>query len=469
MAIASPPNPTDAAPVLEPAPSSSPGYEFAPAPPELPERRQGHGVAGGVILIALGIAVLFNTWFPAGGAWLFLGLGAAFLVARVATGRSGYAVPAGILLGFGSFVWFSEVGLLTGPGAGGMFFVFLGLGFLASYAIAGRPEAVWPVLPGVLLIGFGAFLQATMFGTPFAQYWWLAQYWPVSLIVIGVWVLIRNQIPAAARTPIAVIGASVLILIGLLVAAAGVATVATPDGRGSIPMPMLWPMGQMPFGGPPIQDSLTLSAPTAGIASIRVANPSGRTVVRATEGSTISVQATRHYWSADRAPTVQLVPSNGVLVVEATPVGVGFGEGTSIDYVIDAPSALGADVRAASGSIDLSGLDGPIRLETASGAVDARDLPGTTVINTASGGVRLANVSGDLQVTSVSGSVTARFASSASAHIDATSVSGDVNASDLGLTSRAASGHALSGNIGSGGHAVSIHTTSGSIRLQRAS
>ena len=28
---------------------------------------------------------------------------------------------------------------------------------------------VWPVLPGVVLIGFGAFIQATMFGAPFAM------------------------------------------------------------------------------------------------------------------------------------------------------------------------------------------------------------------------------------------------------------------------------------------------------------
>jgi hypothetical protein len=504
MSIASPPTPTSTPPVTKDAPPSAPAYPTPPVEPELPERRRRGGVVGGLILIALGVTILFGTWFPAGGAWLFLGLGAAFFAARVLTGRYGYAVPAGILLGFGSFIWLSETGFLTGPGAGGLFFVFLGLGFLASYGIAGRPQAVWPVLPGMLLIGFGAFVRASMFGAPSAQYWWLAQYWPLSLIAVGAWVLVRNEIPAAARTPIAIVGASVLILIGLLVAAAGISTVATPYGRGSLPMPMSWPMFQVPFGNPPIQDTVTLSAPTAGLTSIRLVNTSGGTLVRATEGSTVAVQATRHYWSPNRAPAVQLVPSGSVLVVEATPVGIGPGDGTYIDYVIEAPSALGADVRSASGSITVSGLDGPVRIETASGGVDARDVQGSTVISTASGGVRMANISGDLQVTSisggiagagldrvsnahstsgalnltgdfatnaqigtVSGSIMLRFTPAASVHIDATSLSGDVNAAELGLTGQLTGTHALSGNIANRGPTVSIHTTSGSIQLLR--
>jgi hypothetical protein len=319
-------------------------------------------------------------------------------------------------------------------------------------------------------------------------------------------VLFRNVWGAAARTPVAIVGASVLILIGLLVAAAGISTVSTPYARGPLPMPMAWPMFQVPFGNPPIQDSVTLSAPTVGMTSIRLVNTSGRTVVRATEGSTVSVQATRHYWSADRAPAVQLVPSAGVLVVEATPAGFGPGDGTYIDYVVETPSALGADVRSASGSIDLSGLYGPVRIETASGAVEARNLHGSTVISTASGGVRMANISGDVQVTSISGSIAGagvdrvsnaystsgainltgdfatnaqigtvsgaimlRFTPSASVHIDATSLSGDVNAADLGLTSQLTGPHALSGTIANGRQTVSIHTTSGSIQLFRGS
>jgi hypothetical protein len=251
MAIASPPNAASRSPVGEVVSPSAPADMTGQVESRSRERRRNGGVVGGLILIAVGLIVLFGTWFSVGGASLFLGLGVAFLVARTLAGQHGFAVPAGILLGFGSFVWLTETGSLSGPASGGMFFVFLGLGFLASYAIAARPQAVWPLLPGMVLIGFGAFVQASIFGGPFAQYWWLAQYWPISLIAVGAWLLLRNQVPAAARTPVAVAGASVLILIGLLVAAAGVATVTTPYVRGPVQMPMPWPMFQGPVWNPP--------------------------------------------------------------------------------------------------------------------------------------------------------------------------------------------------------------------------
>jgi len=511
MAILSPPEPppslteSPAAPTLELTQASQPLDSTTPirlsdeAPPAAVRRPHSGGVVGGLILIALGTIVLFSTWFPAGGAWIFLGLGAAFLVARVLTGHHGYAVPAGILLGFGSYVWFTETGMLSPAGSGGLFFVFLGLGFLAVYAIAARAQAVWPVLPGMLLIGFGAFVQATSNGVPFAQFWWLGQYWPLSLVAIGAWLLLRDRIPAETRAPIAIVGAAGLILIGLLVAAAGIASVATPYARG--PMPMPWPMFQVPIGSPPIQDTITLSAPTTAITSIRLVNTSGSTVVRSGGASEVTVQATRHYWTANQRPDVQLAPADGVLTVEATPVV--FGSSASyIDYVVDAPASLGADIRSASGSIALSGLSGPVHIETASGGIDASDLQGSTTIATASGGIRMRHIDGVLQVSSTSGgvygagvnrvsdvhstsgsidltgdfattaqiastsgSVILRFTPASAVHIDATSLSGDVSSAGVDMTGQAMGPHSLSGSLANGGPTVSVRTTSGSIRL----
>ena len=479
------------------APPPTPAYITQPTERGAQSRRNG-GVVAGLILIALGIVVLFGTWFPAGGAWLFLGLAAAFALARVLTGHPGYAVPAGVLLGFGAFIWLTETGTLSPAGSGGMFFVMLGLGFLAAYAIGARPQAAWPVVPALLLIGFGAFVQATTFGFSFGQFWWLAQYWPLSLVALGAWFLLRDRLPGEMRAPVAIVGAAALIFIGLLVAAAGVSTVPTPYARG--PMPMSWPMFQVPFGNPPLQDTVNLSAATTSTNSIRLVNTSGSTVVRATSGSDVRVQATRHYWNANQAPDVNLVAANGVLDVQSSAV-----PGTYIDYVIDMPAALGADVRSASGSIDLSGLGGPVRLETASGGIDARDLGGSASITTASGGIRISNVAGDLrvsstsggvygsgikrivdahstsgaieligdfatdaQVASTSGSVLLRFTPAAAVHVDATSLSGDVNATGLGLVGQTTGPHSLSGTLANGGPTLSVHTTSGSIQLLRA-
>ena len=57
-------------------------------------------------------------------------------------GAVGERFSSDMLLGFGAFIWFTETGIVSPSLSGGMFFVFLGLGFLASYAIAGRPQAI---------------------------------------------------------------------------------------------------------------------------------------------------------------------------------------------------------------------------------------------------------------------------------------------------------------------------------------
>jgi hypothetical protein len=69
-----------------------------------------------LVLIGLGIFFLIGNVVPIGGSMLFIGLGLAFLAARVIWNNYGLAVPAGILLGFGTFVALSEADWLpTSP------------------------------------------------------------------------------------------------------------------------------------------------------------------------------------------------------------------------------------------------------------------------------------------------------------------------------------------------------------------
>src|SRR5260370_41109702 len=57
-------------------------------------------------LITLGVVFLLSNLVPerGRGGLVVLGLGAAFLIGRVTTGRYGYAVPAGILLAIGTYI-----------------------------------------------------------------------------------------------------------------------------------------------------------------------------------------------------------------------------------------------------------------------------------------------------------------------------------------------------------------------------
>src|SRR3979411_3199809 len=108
-----------------------------------------------VALITLGVVFLLSTLVPGRGrgGLVVLGLGAAFLIGRVTTGRYGYAVPAGILLALGAYISMQDIQTFQPMRGGGLFFVLLGLGFALVYVIGARASAVWPLFPASVLIG----------------------------------------------------------------------------------------------------------------------------------------------------------------------------------------------------------------------------------------------------------------------------------------------------------------------------
>ncbi|GIW05269.1 MAG: hypothetical protein KatS3mg060_0074 [Dehalococcoidia bacterium] len=180
-------------------------------------------LVAGLLLIAFGAFVLLAQFTPIGGAALVLVLGAVFLAARVLTRRPGFAVPAGVLLGVGAYVAAEELGAIAGDG-GGLFFVFLGVGFLAVYAIAARPREMWPLFPaaGLLLVGMallGLFgIEALVPVTA------LVAWWPLLLIGVGAWLIARASLPERIRPVVAIVGGALLAVFGILVGLGVLAT-----------------------------------------------------------------------------------------------------------------------------------------------------------------------------------------------------------------------------------------------------
>src|ERR1700680_3129801 len=86
-------------------------------------------------LITLGVVFLLGNLVPerGRGGLVVLGLGAAFVIGRVTTGRYGYAVPAGILLAIGSYIALHDQLNVQAASSAGLFFVLLGLGFAVVY------------------------------------------------------------------------------------------------------------------------------------------------------------------------------------------------------------------------------------------------------------------------------------------------------------------------------------------------
>jgi hypothetical protein len=398
----------------------------------------------------------------------------------VLTGHWGYAVPAGLLLAFGTFVALTETRYIAGREAGGLFFIMLGLGFIGTYVIAAQARMVWPILPASALIGFGLLVQGLLVGWPFEQLLWLSAYWPLALIIFGGWLLLRDQVPDALRGPLTMVGLGGLILVGFLVAAAGIASITAPAARFT-PFPS-WPVMPM-FGAPPVQDSVVLTAPMADGDILRLSNPSGRTTVRASSSSDVRVQAVRHYWTTPGPPQIALRPIAGALTVEATqdPRGP---TGAYVDYVIDVPSFAGVDIGSTSGDLTVTGIAGPVTVRSISGDVALINLSGPVTVESTSGRIRGGGIAhlvsarsfsgevdlggtfsgGDATVVTTSGDVSIRPDPDASVRLDASSFSGTVRTSGPSVpTSREARSQVVT--LGAGTVLIQVRTTSGSISL----
>jgi hypothetical protein len=402
------------------------------------------------------------------------------------------------LLGFACIVALCEAGQFPGDD-GGWFFILLGLGFLAVYVIGLRPAAVWPLFPAAALTVFGAMLLGLVNVWPLAQFAWLASYWPLILIGVGLWLLVRDRLPLGVRRPLAVLGVVALILYGVVVVGGTVAAAAGPGasdlGRIRLGMPL--------FGTPALTETVDLAVPIGADQTFRVNNPNGRTAIRAGGGAEVRVVATKRFWSPEQAPDVRLTPGAGGVTLEATTSGgFPFGNAARVDYVVEVPAGVTVEAHSASGDTEITGLTGAVQAESASGELVLADLGGPVSARSASGDIRLTNLSGEAranavsgeiqatnlarprEVTTVSGDITVagvfadttgiqstsgdvdvRVAPASSARIDVTTTSGDIETPGLTLADQRQERRSLTGTLGAGAGTLTIRTVSGDVAL----
>jgi hypothetical protein len=111
----------------------------------------------GVMLVAIGVALLLIDLTGVGGVAVVLLGGIAFLATYLATRSYGFLVPGGILTGFGAALVAQDLGLVSDVGLIG-----LGAGFLlipAVQLLTGAPRESgwwWPVIPGGILTALGS-------------------------------------------------------------------------------------------------------------------------------------------------------------------------------------------------------------------------------------------------------------------------------------------------------------------------
>ncbi len=164
----------------------------------------------GILLILIGgwyLAVqLFEPledWLDNFAEWPFLiiGLGLLFLVAAVVSGVTGLAIPGTIISGIGGILYYQNYynDWESWAYAWTLIIGFVGIGVFIMHLLEGNlrkavSEGGNTILnSAVLFLIFGSFFRAIFGKDPF-----LGDYWPLLLIVAGLWMLVR---PFLRRRP----------------------------------------------------------------------------------------------------------------------------------------------------------------------------------------------------------------------------------------------------------------------------
>lgn len=152
----------------------------------------------GALLIAIGLVLLAVQLFqPKDAGWIVLGsISFVLLACFAATRAKGFLIAGAIIGGLAIGVGFEEAGYTMNGGV-----VVLGLagGFLAIYVVdllLSRNASWWPVIPGSILAIVGG--TQAIAGTEAANA--LERWWPVSLIIVGVVVLVAGRRQMRAST-----------------------------------------------------------------------------------------------------------------------------------------------------------------------------------------------------------------------------------------------------------------------------
>ncbi len=336
---------------------------------------------------------------------------------------------------------------------------------------------------------------------PLASYVWIASYWPVVLILLGLWILARAYLPPEIRRPIGLLALTVAIVYGVFAFAAAIAASVAyfPTGAsaiGATGAPWLNGAGQ----------SVTLNAPLGATNLLRIVNPTGgTTTIRASNRTDVQAVVTARSWFVPASVgNVALTQSGGALLLD--PGSPAWLNGAQLDYVVDVPATTSIDARATSGRLDLRGTTGAVTIDNSTGSVYLAQLTGPVTVHTSSGSIDLADVSGalqvsstsgslhgtnlaalrsaattsgsinlagtfrgDTQVQSVSGSIDLQLGPESSTQITATTISGSISSGGLSLSNPSQERRFLSGTIGDGAGSLRVSTISGSIALHSGS
>jgi CheY-like chemotaxis protein len=152
-----------------------------------PRRR---GVLGGLVVIALGVPfVLQPLGVPNAASYLFIAMGAAFLISYLRGRQYVYLIPMVTLVSFGVALLLPTWIAMRPESAAPAFVGVIAIGFVVAFALS--PQHRWPLVPAVLLgvVAAGRLVTGTSF-IPASIEPYLV---PIVLIAVGAYLLAERQ------------------------------------------------------------------------------------------------------------------------------------------------------------------------------------------------------------------------------------------------------------------------------------
>ncbi len=222
-----------------------------------------------------------------------------------------------------------------------------------------------------------------------------------------------------------------------------------------------------------------------GPAQLHIETGSGDVIVRRGQSGTVHVKGTIHLTGSIFGSPIEAehkadeIVSNPPIEQDGNLIRIGKGKGTdeggsllfpkyvSIDYEIETPADTQIESKTGSGDYQISGLKGPVTLESGSGDIKIEDIVGKVRVKTGSGDVVMDNSGADgIEVETGSGDVALRLPAKAGYELTAHTGSGDIDLTPGLGDSVTVHENEAHGKINSGTHPLDLRTGSGDIKIE---
>lgn len=157
-----------------------------------------------------------------------------------------------------------------------------------------------------------------------------------------------------------------------------------------------------------VERSITLEVPLASDASLAVQSENGAIAVSERAGQTMTVNATIHARTQERADATEIVaeqsPEGGILVIARWPEKRLGNEKCSFDIAVPALGAV--NLRSTNGRISITGLEGTAIARTSNGAIVIQDFAGPVSASTSNGAIKVTSATASVDADSSNGAIT---------------------------------------------------------------